>query len=266
MANIDTAYQLYKDTLSSLGESALSAIFPRDFEVYLCALELVDYSGVTIDFFVFPVMPNSIQKVEKERVSVTKTLTGTVVMQSSSYVPDSLVINGNFGRSFKYVSNNKSLVEGDSSFSNGFFKALSIKRGVYSADNVDSNIPRKIYSEFNPSVKTGFGCVKILQSIISKSKASDEGKPFRMHFYNLALNESYLVVAGKTPLTLSQNIQDSNMLWNYTLNLEVLGDLQQLVFSSENANKQSLTLAMASNNINKLVRDTFNSVKYVTRK
>jgi len=266
MANIDTTYQLYRDTLNSLGENALSAIFPRDFEIYLCALELVDYSGLTVDFFVFPVMPNSIQKIEKERVSVTKTLTGTVVLQSNSYIPASLVINGNFGRSFKYISNNKSVVDRGNNFSNGFFKALSIKRGVYSSDDVGSNIPRKVYTEFNPSIKTGFGCVKILQSIISKSKSSDEGRPLRLHFYNLALNESYLVVAGKNPLTLSQNSQDSNMIWNYTLNLEVIADLQQLVFLSENANKQSLTFAITSNTINKLVRDTYNMIKYATRK
>lgn len=258
MSSVDTAYQLYKDSLQSLGENALSAIFQRDFEIYLCALELVDSSGLTIDFFVFPVMPNSIQKIEKERVSISKTLTGTVVLQSNSFVPKSLVIQGNFGRSFKYLSSAK-LSNG------GFFKALSQKRGVYSADDLEAGIARKIITEFNPNVKTGFGCTKILQSIIDKSKGSVDGKPLRLHFYNLALGESYLVVASKSPLTLHQNIQDSNMVWNYTLNLEIIGDLQKLVISG-NSLKQSLTASMAFNSINKVIRDTFNTIKYVYRK
>lgn len=256
MAAIDSAISQYRDTLNSIGESGLSALFPRDFEIYLCGIELTDFTGATIDFFIFPVMPDSIQKTEAERTSITKTSNGIVVNQSNSFIPKDLTIQGNFGRSFKLLLRKGVELQKTSNF----FKGLSIVQGVLSANDFENTKLKRVFRDFSPEVKTGFGCIKIIQSIIDKSKGSVNGKPVRLIFYNLSLNETYLVVPQKNPLMLSQNINDSNMIWNYTLNLKIIADMKDIIMQEDQMSNKLMTV-MATNTIQKVVRDTVNVIK-----
>lgn len=207
------------------GRSILHTLFPNDFELYMMALELTTFEGDTIDFFTFPVMPSQISKSEIHRTNVKKGLRGITIINSDSSTPSEISIRGNFGRSFKFLFN-----QGGSN--PGVIKAIRYANasGVGSVEDVNSNII-DIRPSFSPDLKTGFGCIKILQSIISKSQGHENGKSFRLHLYNLSLNESYLVTTTKNPLVINQD-ENSNMLWNYTLNLVILGDLSKIDFGS----------------------------------
>jgi hypothetical protein len=91
-------------------------------------------------------------------------------------------------------------------------------------------------------VKTGFGALKILQAIIDKSDGVDEqGKSFRLYFYNPTLGESYLVVPTKNPLSFNQNEGGNNMIWEYTLNLTIIAPLD--AFKRENPTSSAKLLS-----------------------
>lgn len=220
MATFKDFQRQIQQSLTSVGKEGLNAFFPRDFELYLVSLELVDSEGDTIDFFTFPISPTSISKTEIERTTIRKTLRATTVIQSDSFVPQDLSISGDFGRNIKFLLPNIFGIPSSKAM------AFSINAGVYGSEDVNSKVISKIPT-FNPQVKTGYGCIKILQSIISKSKSHDNGKPFRLYFYNPALGESYLVVPTKNPLTLSQTEQ-KNMIWSYNLNLKIIADLSKI--------------------------------------
>lgn len=234
-----------QDILAQVADNAVLAsntlrhlLFPRDFELYMCGLELTDFYGETIDYFIFPVMPNSINKTENERTTLYKTFGGLTVLNSDSFTPQQLTISGNFGRTFKIVLKNN--------LSYSFIGAqLSIESGKTDADSIG-----KIFSlpslPFLPMIKTGYGCTKILQSIISKAKGNNKGKPFRLYFYNPALSESYLVTPTKQPLVLSQEVNSNNAMWNYTLNLDIIAPLDNIVFDVDVVPKINTFLAAAA--------------------
>lgn len=222
-------------------------LFPRDFEYYMCGLELTDIEGNTIDYFIFPVMPNSINKVESNRISVYRTFGGVTILGSDSPTTDKITLQGNFGRSFRIVLNGSNLLTRG-------FKALkfSMANGVYSDKDVNSDFATKL-PLFLPTIKTGFGCVKMMQSIISKAASADNGKPFRLYFYNPSLSESYLVVPSREPLQLSQDVNSTNMIWSYTLQLEIIASLGDIIF--EDKAKTNATF-MSSSVIQNVVHST----------
>lgn len=203
-----------------VASKALRHLFwERDFEVYFCGLELTTFEGSTVDYFIFPVMPNNITKTHNERTTVYRTFGGVTVLNSDSFTPQNLTLTGNFGRSFKFLVNKVPYdVRGI---------AFSWKRGVYLSDDVGKRFMLKA-PKYLPAITTGYGCTKMLQSIIDKAKSNIDGKPFRLYFYNPALSENYLVVPTKQPLTLTQDVNSSNMMWNYTLNLEIISPLENI--------------------------------------
>lgn len=212
MATIDTIRETYLNLITSLGRDALASAYPRDFEVYLLAIELVDFNDNSIDYLMFPVMPSNISVSNNERTSIQKTLRGTTIIRSNSFVPKDLSISGNFGRKFK----SKPFKQSESNY--------SMASGVYSADEIEN--PTFLKPTLTPYFKTGYGLTKDLQSIIDKAKGfSNTGKPFKLIVYNPALGENYLCELTKTPLTLKQEESGSNMIWSYSLNLKIIGNL-----------------------------------------
>lgn len=80
--------------------------------------------------------------------------------------------------------------------------------------------------DFDISVKTGFGASRILKAIISKSNGVDnDGKPFRLYFYNMAFGENYLVTIPPSGAEFSMNLQ-KNMIWEYNINMTVIAPLE----------------------------------------
>ena len=218
----NAAINTIAENLIKGGKLKLSQLYPRDFEIYMCALELVTPDGDTVDYFAFPIMPKSISKGEAEATTVQHGFNSTTVFSKEGFIPKEINLQGDFGRVFKYV-----FFESEE-----YYRGLrfSINEGYYNANLVNNSkaVVKKV-AEIPEGIKTGFGCIKVLQAIIDKAKAHDEtGRSFRLYFYNPALGESYLVVPTKSPLSLSQNEQSSNMIWQYSLTLTIIADLNDV--------------------------------------
>lgn len=216
------AQERYEKLRGSLGKAGTNALFPREFEYYLISLELINSRGFTEDFFTFPVTPNSISQQDTYLTDIQKTSAGVVVNKTDTFVPKDISIAGNFGRQFKTMVN-RNLV----SFTGILFTA--VQGGVVeSAKNIISNnggaeITSAIYSR---EVKTGFGCLKVLESILRRAQLKDTfGKPYVLALYNPALGNDYLV----EPVNFKQSqSQEENVIWNYNLELKAVAPIEQI--------------------------------------
>jgi hypothetical protein len=104
-------------------------------------------------------------------------------------------------------------------------------------------------STFSNNVKTGYGCMKILQAICDSSLEIDNGKPRRLYFHNPAFGESHLVkVISFNP---NQNMQ-SNMIWNYTLQMKSITPAQNVRGNEVGSLKNDLVISGIQNGINKV--------------
>ena len=243
MADIRSLQSKLLDMASNVGKATLSALYPNDFEFYMCALELTTAEGNTIDYFTFPITPSSITKTENKRTSVYNTAGGIVVLTSPTFVPQDISIRGSFGRVFKM------LVDIAPS---GAGVAFSLSNGIRTLNQLSKKASFLQTPSFDASVKTGYGALKILQSIISKSNGLDDnGRPFRLFFYNPALGESYLVVIPPNGFSCSQNEQ-KNMVWDYSLNMVALAPLEEVKNSTAGT---SLVERLSASVVQKSVND-----------
>lgn len=211
----------------SVGLQAIATMMPHEFEWYMIALELATADNKTIDYLTFPIMPNSLSKVEQNRTSIKKSLSGVTVLQNSALPLGEIVLQGNFGRGFK------NLVGINNDISAGAL-AYSMKAGKYDLYSLQEGSNNKIpkVRTFNTAVKTGYGVIKMLQAILSKSVGHDnQGRPFRLFFYNMAFGESYQVVVPPNGTRFYQDISN-NMIWNYDLRLTVVAPLDAVVKDS----------------------------------
>lgn len=243
---------------TELGKAALSALYPNDFEAYLMAIELTDSNDKTIDYFTFPVMPEGITKREPKRTSVKKTSAGTTVLTSPSFVPQEINIQGDFGRYFKIL-----LGTGVAYADSADKSKYSVKAGKYELSQINEGTNSKrglmlSFPSFDMNVKNGYGAIKILKAIISKSNGLDStGKPFKLYFYNMAFGESYLVTVPQGGLTVSQQ-QGKNMIWRYSLTLTILAPLSQSKGESKGNLVSSLTSAAIQKGVNDIVKSVTN--------
>lgn len=211
----------------SVGLQAIATMMPHEFEWYMIALELATADNRTIDYLTFPIMPNSLSKVEQNRTSIKKSMSGVTVLQNSALPLGEIVLQGNFGRGFK------NLVGINNDVSAGAL-AYSMKAGKYDLYSLQEGSNNKIPKVriFNTAVKTGYGVIKMLQAILSKSVGHDnQGRPFRLFFYNMAFGESYQVVVPSNGMRFYQDISN-NMIWNYDLRLTVVAPLDAVVKDS----------------------------------
>lgn len=226
----------YGTILKDLGKTAAHYLYPNDFEVYICSLELVDSSDQTVDMFVFPVMPEQLAETNTPVMSINKTAGGITVLSTVSFTPTEISIKGNFGKKFKILVG-RDLIEGS---------AVS-----FSTDGGASNLNyfgelNTNQKSFSNTIKTGYGALKILQSIVFKANMLDRNNnPFRLYFYNPALGNNYLVKA--TSLTQRQS-KDTNMIWNYELSLR---SVAPITVRSLGNNQYSLVNMMSYDNISK---------------
>ena len=220
----------YQDLVVNIGRAAASTLYPMEFEYYLCALELTTYEGETIEYFCWPIMPSSITKNESNRTQIKKTYSGVTVIDSKSYTPTEISLKGNFGRSFKILI--------DSGLPT-LFKAFrfSIKNGINNNSDLDQSKLTQNPIQFEVAIKTGFGCVSILRSIINKASGTDDkGHPFKLFFYNPSLGESYLVVPSPgNPLVISLNDSNNNMIHQYSLNLTAIAPISGHTLQGNNS-------------------------------
>ena len=203
MAVVDNARARFLSLLSSVGRAGLNSMFPNDFEYYACSLELTNSRDEIVDTLVFPVMPSSISENQTPISNEKKTSVGVVSIFNPSFNPYDISINGNFGRKLRLLTNNGITV----------FNAIRTKVIGEPLEGYEGQA-------FNVEVKTGFGVCKILQKIYVRSQSIDSnGSPYRLYFYNMALNTQNLVVIKN--LNFSQD-QGNNMIWNYSLSMKAI--------------------------------------------
>lgn len=217
MALKDTVSR-HRNLLEQVGKYGLSVQFPDDFEVYIVALELINSSGETLKYFIFPIMPSTIDENINFTTSIKKTFGGISVLSSTTFTPNDITLSGNFGRRLQVLLGKEYIPIID-----GFKKIVS--QGI-----------SKI--EFDTKVKTGYGCCKVLQSICEESKTLEDGNPKTLILHNLALGNSYIVKPQSLRFTQSQ---DTNMIWNYSLPLKAVAPLS-LAFSSKEVKIERLRL------------------------
>lgn len=202
MAGVLDAIAQHSSLLSSIGKAALNIQFPNDFELYMCALEVVNSLDKTEYYFIFPVMPSSINESKPYTNQVRKTAGGIVTLSNPTFDPVDIAITGNFGRSFKVLIGTE---------------LQDVTQAFVDPDVAAGQLLKGNLSTFMPKVKTGYGCIKLLEDIVEYSKVVDEGGTKRLIFYNLALGNSYYVKVNNLTFTQSQ---ENNMIWNYSLQMK----------------------------------------------
>ncbi len=237
----------FRNLTGTLGKRAVNAIFPNDVEIYIFALELTNSREQTKEYFVFPINPSSFQEQLNSLSNVKKTAGGISVQNNDSFVPSNISLNGNFGRQFKILLGSELI-----SFSAIRYSTLAGDFGSQLKNSVNSKS-----GLFSTTIKTGYGCCKILEAIIEKSKQLDEfGKPHSLYFYNLAFNHNYLVKVTE-PLVFSMSMEN-NMVWNYGLKLISIARVEDL------PNKKGKQLAVSlTQGVQKLANNHFNNLKKI---
>lgn len=259
MPNGNSTYEKrFKELTLNIGRAAVNTLFPYDFEYYAISLELATWDNETIDFFTFPVMPKSIQKSENTRINVKKTSNAVSVINNNSFIPHDISIKGDFGRNFKILLSRSIALT---------FKGLKYSResGKFTPESFEEGVLSGLPPQFSPGIKTGYGCVKILQSMIDKSRGEDDkGRPFKLFLYNPTLGENYIVVPTNNPLILNQDENNNNMIWAYTLNLTAIAPLD-LSFNKKDI-KTSLVNILKSNSIQNSVTKSASGASNFIRK
>ncbi len=230
--SVESTFSRFDSLNRSIGKRALNALFPNDIELYVISLELVNSSKQTEGYFVFPINPSSINEPLNPIQSIKKTAGGVTTMNTTTFTPSDITLQGNFGRKFKFLLGKEVL--------------------NFSALKFTPSISKPTFAqEFDASIKTGYGCCKVLESIIKKSNTLDSnGQPYALYFYNLALGNSYLIKA--TSINFYQN-QESNMIWNYNLTIKSLINVEDVTEDNQNSLTQSLSA-------NSAIQDRVNSI------
>lgn len=223
----------YKDRLVQLGKAGLSALYPHDFEYYSLSLELVDALGHTVDYFTFPVLPSSIEESVRETTNVRKTLGGVNVLKNPTFTPTTISITGDFGKRFKIIVGGQSIE----------FAGLSISKGNFTIDPLKAV---RTFTQFSSFAKTGYGCIKVLESMKQKSKQLDENlkRPYSLYLYNPILGNNYQVEFES--FRVSQNDKSNNMIPRYAMTLVSVAPLDSLLSRTSNLLSSVKNLAFSN--------------------
>lgn len=218
-----SALERQNQLLSTIGRVGLNSLFPDDFEIYIIAFELVDSIDNTIEFFSFPIMPSNISITEPEITNIKKMNKGVTSLKTDSFIPKDINLTGNFGRNLKIIIRDQ-VVDFKS-----FGGALGLLKGSFQG----------------PTIKTGFGTIKVFQNLLEGSKVLDQrGNPTRLYFYNFAFSENYVVEVVDKIFTQSRDA--SNMLWNYNVNLKAVAPINNIARS-----RKSLRSIVKANTLQK---------------
>lgn len=196
---------------TKFGRAAAHTLFPNEFEYYAVTLELTNSIGTTQEFLTFPVSPNNITYDDQTLVNIKKTFGGISATDSGTNRPKRITLTGSFGRKLRLLTglNNHLGGTADGAYKSQIGEGLQIKTKI-----------------LNVSLKTGYGTTKILKSIVEKSAGIDEfDKPMNLYLYFPILGENYLVKVNS--FRLFQDVQASNMIWKYALELTAIANLSE---------------------------------------
>lgn len=231
--SLEITKKRFNNLLTTVGRATVGTLFPDDFELYITALELVDSDKNVVEYFIFPLNPISISETHPQITTVKKTAAGISSVSMNTFFPTMITLNGDFGRKFKILIGNE-LIN---------FQAFSLSEQLKKTGN---NFKNQIFSN---TIKTGYGCIKILERIMKKSTQLDsKNQPFSLHLYNLSLGNSYLVkVIGQPTISLSI---EKNMIPSYNITFQTLGLLNQINKDSLRSTARLVAFAIIQNTIN----------------
>ena len=233
------------DLVQSGGKALVNGIFPNDFEYYAITLELVDSVGSTVEYLTFPVNPNTIDYDYRSIANVKKNVGGVTVLNTESFVPKKYSFSGTFGRKLRILINKADEIVDPQSSVKGVFGKLR-ENGLQIKTSV-----------LNAKIKSGYGTMKLLESIVEKSAGLDRyGEPMKLYLYNPTLGHSYLVVVES--FRPHQDRQTSNMIWQYNISFNVIAPLDRLLGKDTGT---SLLSSTKMNVLQKGVNLVANSIK-----
>jgi len=245
MSLVDVASKAL-NLIQNVGSAAVNSAYPDDFELYMCAFELVAAkSNKTLSYFVFPVMPESFSDEVSFNNNIKKTSAGITAISSPNFIPHDISLTGTFGRGFKVLI-------GDT-----FSNMTNYIEGLPLGDKL-----KKIIGSFDNKVKTGYGTTKVLEDLMQQSKVVDELGPRILYFYNPSFNQKFIV--KPTSLRFSQEVGSNNMIWRYNLTLKALAPSDSISRSGSNFNDNvSLSADYVAQNIaNKALNAIESSIGY----
>lgn len=254
------------EMVQNVGVGVLNSLYPNDFEYYMLSLELTYFDNFdlekTIRFFSFPVMPNSITQTEPQINNIKKNYGGLTVLNSPTFVPKDITIQGNFGKMMRIMIGDivytfGAMLWDNSTWAEQMKNKKMLFNKTFSKNNNVNNSEKEFLGGF---VKSGYGALKILQAMCEQSKQIDYDKPRRLYLHNPALGVSYLVKV--VDLNLNQNMQ-SNMIWNYTLRLKAIAPLESLEDKNVLGFKKTATTIMMQQGI-KAMTTVINNISPVT--
>lgn len=187
--------------IQTMGNAAVHAMAPDNFEYYLCSLELLNSVGETKGFLSFVVMPNNITESRSNIATITKTNRGVATLFSSTFVPRDISINGTFGRKLRLLLGMKETEN---------VSAIPFFGGNLGFDMLGGDV----------LVKTGYGLTRMLQKMVAASnELDDKGNPCVLLFNNYALNTHYVVEVMQDNYTQST---ENAMIWFYSLEMKAV--------------------------------------------
>lgn len=237
------------------GKWLLSQQNPNEFDYYMVAFELLKSDLSSSKYFIFPVNPNSIDYNDTSLTKITKTAGGVSVLKSTQFNIRDITLTGNFGWNFKVLSGNT------------FSDLMATFTEENNPDKKEKALLGGVLNNFSDAIKTGYGCTKVMENILESSLQKDEdGGPHFLIFYNLAFNQKFLVEYESK--IFSQSLE-SNMIWNYSIKLKVVGLADNFLKSKEavKSNKQLTADNMIQKNANviyskvsNVLNKTYNSI------
>ena len=200
---------------NAIGRAGLSTLFPDEFEYYTLSLELLDSNGDTVDYFVFPITPQGIKKKETSIKSIVKTAYGITTFKNPTFAPIEYELSGNFGRDLKVL-----IGRDQESVS---FRALNFKKA------------------FSSTIKTGYGCVKILENIFNQSKKLDvNNKPHTLIMYNPAFGDAFVVEPME--FSIEMDSEGANMIHNYSMSMTAVAPVTAVLTNKKAKQRLAQTL------------------------
>lgn len=215
----------YAGSLTRIGKMALNIQYPKEFELYMCGLELVDQNFKTIQYFMFPVMPTTMDETQTFGTNVKKTLGGVTVLNTSTFIPRDVTLAGTFGRKFRVVL-------GDDY--QDLISSFKTQEGAVTLGSVGKGLA----TIFDSRIKTGYGCIKILEEIVNSANKINNGKSPHLILHNPALGNSYLIKPMSLKLSTSQ---ETNMIWSYSLLMKAIAPIEAL-YSDERLKEERFRL------------------------
>lgn len=233
--------------LGEVGKAALNMRYPKEFEYYVCAFELIDAKDNTLRYFIFPVMPSSIDETQPRITNIRKTAGGIVALSSTNFAPVDITLAGNFGRKLRILLG--------ANFTD-FISSLKVDMKKITLGSAVKGIE----AAFDERVKTGYGCVKVLEDIVREADKVDKDGPRRLIFYNLAFGNSYIV--KPTSFKISMN-QDANMIHSYNLTMKGIAPIEALYEANKlgGRNDQLRLATVCQKNIDEIVNTLANIFK-----